>query len=109
MVEVSNDGATQPEPRWVRRLWSFLMLHRRNVILAVTAAVLGTGAQVLVPLIARQIVDEVIVARNDPLWPWLLVLFAVATLSFVLAYVRRYRGGQAALGVQLDLRNAMHD
>jgi ATP-binding cassette subfamily B protein len=109
MVEVSNDEATQPEPRWVRRLWAFLMLHRRNVILAVTAAVLGTGAQVLVPLIARQIVDEVIVARDDPLWPWLLILFAVATLSFVLAYVRRYRGGQAALGVQLDLRNAMHD
>jgi ATP-binding cassette subfamily B protein len=79
------------------------------VILAVGAAAVGSGAQVLVPLIARQIVDNVIVTPRDSLWPWLVVLFASAAVTFVLAYVRRYRGGQVALGVQLDLRNAMHD
>ena len=81
------------------------MHQRRNVIIAITAAVIGTAAQVLVPLIARQIVDKVIVARTDSLWPWLVMLFAAATLTFVLAYVRRYRGGKMALGVQLELRN----
>jgi ATP-binding cassette subfamily B protein len=85
------------------------MRHRRNVFLAVAAAVLGSASQTLVPLIARQIVDNVVVARRDSLWPWLVLLFGAATLSFALAYVRRYRGGQVALGVQLDLRNAMHD
>ena len=79
------------------------------MILAVGAAVIGSASQVLVPLIARQIVDNVIVTRRDALWPWLLALFAAATLTFALAYVRRYRGGQVALSVQLDLRNAMHD
>ncbi len=96
-------------PGWVRRLSRYVMRHRRNVIIAVGAAVLGSAAQVLVPLIARQIVDQVIVARRDSLWPWLLVLFGTAAVSFGLAYLRRYRGGQVALAVQLDLRNAMQD
>ena len=96
-------------PGWVRRLWGQLLRHRRNLILAVGASVLGSAAQVVVPLIARQIVDSVVIAHRDPLWPWLLALFAAALIVFVLAYVRRYRGGQVALGVQLDLRNAMHD
>ena len=85
------------------------MHQRRNVLLAVGASVVGTTAQVLVPLIARQIVDEVIVVRRDSLWPWLVLLFAAATLTFALAYVRRYRGGRMALSVQLELRNAVHD
>ncbi len=97
------------EPGWARRLFGVVMHQRRNVIIAITAAVVGTAAQVLVPLIARQIVDKVIVARTDSLWPWLVMLFAAATLTFVLAYVRRYRGGKMALGVQLELRNSIHD
>jgi ATP-binding cassette subfamily B protein len=102
---VSEPGS----PGWIRRLWSSLIRHRRNLILALVASVVGSAAQTVVPLIARQIVDRVIVVRSDPLWPWLVLLFAAALLSFALAYVRRYRGGQVALGVQLDLRNAMHD
>jgi ATP-binding cassette subfamily B protein len=83
------------------------MHQRRNVVLAVTAAVIGSATQVVVPLIARQIVDGVIVARTDPLWPWLLLLFGAAVVTFALAYVRRYRGGKMALGVQLEMRNAV--
>ena len=97
------------EPGWVRRLWRVVIRQKRNVVLAVVAAVVGSATQVLVPLIARQIVDEVIVAQRDALWPWLVALFASAGLTFALAYVRRYRGGQVALAVQLDLRNAIHD
>jgi ATP-binding cassette subfamily B protein len=85
------------------------MLHqRRNMLLAVTAAIIGSATQVVVPLIARQIVDQVIVAREDSLWPWLLLLFGAAVVTFALAYVRRYRGGQMALNVQLEMRNAVH-
>ncbi|MBN9619505.1 MAG: ABC transporter ATP-binding protein, partial [Actinobacteria bacterium] len=85
------------------------MRHRADVIASVVAAVVGSASLTVVPLIARQIVDNVIVERRDALWPWLVALFAVAALAFALSYVRRYRGGKLALGVQLDLRNAMHD
>ena len=101
-------SAEQPAG-WVRRLWAQLMRHRADVIASVVAAVVGSASLTVVPLIARQIVDNVIVERRDALWPWLVALFAVAALAFALSYVRRYRGGKLALGVQLDLRNAMHD
>ncbi|BEP16418.1 ABC transporter ATP-binding protein [Acidothermaceae bacterium B102] len=94
---------------WVRRLWGYLMRHRTDVTLAIIAAVLGSAFQVLVPLIARQIVDGVIISRTSPLWPWLLALLGAALAGFGFAYLRRYRGGRVALEVQYDLRNAMHD
>jgi ATP-binding cassette subfamily B protein len=97
------------EQGWVRRLYGYVERHRRHLVIALTAAVLGSAAQVTVPLIAREIVDSVIVARDAPLWPWLLLLFAAAGVTFVLAHLRRYLGGQLGLLVQLDLRNEMHD
>ena len=108
----STEPAVQPpagKPGWIRRLSGYLLNHRRNVALALTGALLGSACQALVPLIARQIVDGVIVRRDSPLWPWLALLIAVAVASFGLAYLRRYRGGQVGLHVQYDLRNAMHD
>jgi ATP-binding cassette subfamily B protein len=100
---------TQAQSGWVRRLWGYLLRHRRNVVLALGAAVLGSACQTVVPLIARQIVDKVIVRHTSPLWPWLVLLIVIAAAVFCFAYVRRYRGGQLALAVQYDLRNDMHD
>ena len=85
-----------------------MLRHRRDVVLSVGAAVLGSVAQTAVPLVARQIVDGVILTRTSALWPWLLLLLSLGgKLGF--AYIRRYRGGRVALQVQYDLRNDMHD
>ncbi len=78
-------------------------------MLSVGAAVLGSVCQTAVPLVARQIVDGVILSSRSPLWPWLLLLVGLAAASFGFAYIRRYRGGRVALEVQYDLRNDMHD
>ncbi len=96
-------------PGWVRRLWGYMLQHKRNVVLSVSAAILGSVCQTIIPLIAREIVDDVILTRRSSLWPWLVLLGALAVLSFWAAHVRRYRGGQVALEVQYDLRNEMHD
>ncbi|HEX3612693.1 MAG TPA: ABC transporter ATP-binding protein [Sporichthyaceae bacterium] len=90
---------------WLRQLWAYLRPYRHDVGLALGAAVLGSVGQAAVPLITRQIVDEVIVARTSRLWPWLTALIALAVVSFGLAYIRRYRGGRVGFGVQNDLRN----
>jgi ATP-binding cassette subfamily B protein len=86
-----------------------MLRHRRDVVLSVGAAVLGSISQTAVPLVARQIVDGVILTRTSALLPWLLLLIGLAAASFVFAYIRRYRGGRVALEVQYDLRNDMHD
>jgi ATP-binding cassette, subfamily B, bacterial len=96
-------------PGWIRRLLGYVLRHRRDVTLALIAAVIGSGTQALVPLIGRQIVDGVVIRHDTTLWPWLLLMLAAAGITFGLAFVRRYRGGRVALAVQYDLRNAMHD
>jgi ATP-binding cassette, subfamily B, bacterial len=96
-------------PGWVRRLWGYMMRHRRDMTLALIAAVLGSVCQTIVPLIERQIVDGVIVKHSSSLWPWLVFLLGLAAATFAFAYLRRYRGGRVAIEVQYDLRNAMHD
>jgi ATP-binding cassette subfamily B protein len=86
-----------------------MLRHRRSLIIALSAAVLGSACQTLTPLVARQIVDGVILSKSSPLWPWLLLLVGLAAAAFGFAYLRRYRGGRVALEVQTDLRNDMHD
>jgi ATP-binding cassette subfamily B protein len=93
----------------MRRLGGYVLRHRRGLVLSLGAAVLGSAGQTVVPLIARQIIDQVIVNRSSTLLPWLVLLIAVALATFGVTYVRRYRGGQVALAVQYDLRNAMHE
>jgi ATP-binding cassette, subfamily B, bacterial len=84
-----------------------MMLHRQDLILAVAAAVLGSVCLTIIPLVERQIVDGVVISHTSSLWPWLVLLVALALASFGLLYLRRYRGGRVALSVQYDLRNAM--
>jgi len=97
------------EPGWIRRLWGYMMRQRRDVLASLGAAVLGGVAQTLVPLVERQILDGVILTHTSALWPWLVLLVALAGAAFAFAYIRRYMGGRVALRVQYDLRNAMHD
>ena len=61
---------------------------------------LGSLAQVVVPLVERQIVDNVIVRHNSPLTPWLVASLALGAVTFAGAYFRRYRGARVARDVQ---------
>jgi ATP-binding cassette subfamily B protein len=85
------------------------MVHRRNLGIALAAALVGSAAQAAVPLVERQIVDNVILHHRASLWPWLTAFLGLGIITFAVACVRRYRGGRVALDVQYDLRNAMHD
>jgi ATP-binding cassette subfamily B protein len=108
--EVVDDPAVATSrPGWVRRLWGYMLLHRRDLVLALAAAALSSVCQTIVPLVERQIVDAVIVTHTSSLWPWLVFLVVLSLASFGFLYIRRYRGGRMALGVQFDLRNAMHE
>ena len=92
---------------WVRRLWGYLMRHKADMVISFAAAVLGSTAQTIVPLVTRQIVDNVILIPSSPLWPWLVLLIILGVATFGFSYLRRYHGGRVALSVQYDLRNDM--
>jgi ATP-binding cassette, subfamily B, bacterial len=98
-----------PPARWIRRLWGYMLRQRRDMVLSLIGAILGSACLSIVPLVERQIVDHVILDHSSPLAPWLILLLALAAAGFVFAHLRRYRGGRVALSVQYELRNAMHD
>src|SRR3954463_838894 len=104
-----------PEPAppsaggWLRRLWPFLMAHKRNVFIAFGVSIVGQVVAALTPLVERAIVDQVIIAHTSPLWPWLVLLILAGVFGFVAAYIRRYVGGRVSLDVQYDLRNAVYE
>ncbi|QRP43417.1 ABC transporter ATP-binding protein [Amycolatopsis sp. FDAARGOS 1241] len=97
--------AEEENSRWLRRLGGYVLRHRRELLIAFGAAVLGSACQTVVPLLERQIVDGVILSGSASLWPWLVALLVLSAAAFLFAYQRRYRGGRVALAVQYDLRN----
>ena len=87
----------------------FLRPHRRHVILAFGAALVGSGIAAATPAVARQIVDNVILRHRSALAPWLIVLAAAGVIRFGAAYVRRFIGGRVSFDVQYDIRNTIYD
>ncbi len=87
----------------------WLAPHRGNVALAFGGALVGSGIAAGVPAVEQVVVDDVILHHRYPLWPWLVLLGAAASVSFAAAHVRRYVGGRVSLDVQYDLRNAIYD
>jgi ATP-binding cassette subfamily B protein len=109
-MDVPEVSTVQTDGRgWIRRLAPWLRPHRRNAFLSFGAALVGSGISVAVPIVQRQIIDNVILAHHAPLAPWLAVLVVFAVATFVCSYLRRYRGGRVSLDVQYDLRNAIYD
>jgi ATP-binding cassette, subfamily B, bacterial len=94
---------------WIHRLVSYLLRHRRDLVSALAAALLGSACMAMVPLVERHVIDHVIGGSHSSLWVWLLLLLVLAGAAFGFAFTRRYLGGRLALAVQYDLRNEMHD
>jgi ATP-binding cassette subfamily B protein len=72
-------------------------------------ALLATFATAAIPLIQRQIIDNVIVTRRESIWPLAGLLVIAAAVNFGGIYLRRYRGGRLSLDVQHDLRTELFD
>jgi ATP-binding cassette, subfamily B, bacterial len=77
------------------------------VLLALGGTLIVTLVAAGIPLIQRQIVDDLTGSGHQAIWPLALALIGAALLSFGGLYLRRYRAGQLALDVQHDLRTEM--
>ena len=93
----------------MRRLAAYCWRFRRDVVISLAGALLSTAATLTIPLLQRVIVDNVIVARRDSVWPLAIALLGAAAANFAGIYFRRYRGGRMALDVQHDLRTELFD
>ena len=87
----------------------YLMAHKRNVFLAFGLAVVGQGLTALIPLLQAVLIDDVLIAHSQPLWPWLGLMVLLGAISFVSGYWRRFTGQRISLDVQYDLRNSVFE
>ena len=103
-----GDGDRRPnESRWLRRLASYCWRFKRDVVIALAGAVLYTAATLTIPLLQRDIIDNVIVVRRESVWPLAIGLLIAAGANFFGTYMRRYRGGKMALDVQHTMRTEL--
>ncbi len=92
---------------WLKRLARYCWRYPRNVLLALGGTLVVTAIAAVVPLIQRQIVDDLVGPGHPAVWPLAVLLLGAALASFGGLYLRRYRGGQVSLDVQHDLRTEM--
>src|SRR6201995_1455282 len=100
-------GPETPEDRWLQRLTGYCWHYRRNFLLALTGAVMATVFAAVIPLLQRNIIDDVIVTHKSSIWPLAIALLAVAVAQFAFTFMRRWAGGRLSLDVQHDLRTDM--
>ena len=100
-------GTRTSEHRWLRRLAGYCWRYRRTVLVALAGALAATVATAVIPLVQRQIIDNVIVTQQASIWPLAGLLVLAAAVNFGGIYLRRYRGGRLSLDVQHDLRTEL--
>jgi len=74
-----------------------------------SGALVATAATAAIPLVQRQIIDNVIVTQRESIWPLAGLLVIAAAVNYAGIYLRRYRGGKLSLDVQHDLRTELFD
>jgi ATP-binding cassette subfamily B protein len=99
--------SADPHQRWLRRLIGYCWRRPRAVLLALGGALLATVIAVIIPLIQRDIVNNAILSRHQPIWLGASALLVAAGLSFVGVFTRRYIGSRISLDVQHDMRTEM--
>src|SRR5215470_18235374 len=104
---MTTTGTRASERGWLRRLAGYCWRYRRTVLIALGGSLLATMATAAIPLIQRQVIDNVIVTSKQSIWPLAGLLVLAAAVNFGGIYLRRYRGGQLSLDVQHDLRTEL--
>jgi ATP-binding cassette, subfamily B, bacterial len=76
-------------------------------VLALGGTLVVSLVGIAIPLIQRDIVDNLTSAAQPAIWPLAVALLVAAAANFAGLYVRRYRGGRLSLDVQHDLRTQL--
>src|ERR1700745_3771904 len=104
---MTTTGTRASERGWLRRLAGYCWRYRRTVLIALGGALAATAATAVIPLVQRQIIDNVIVTHHASIWPLAGLLVLAAAVNFGGIYLRRSRGGRLSLDVQHDLRTEL--
>lgn len=96
--------------RVIRRIWAFVRPYRLQMFLAVTAVLVFTATQLVIPLIIRYAIDNgmAIGAGDRSALLWAIGAFAIVMLvNYGASYVQETIVGKVAEDVLFDIRRAM--
>src|SRR5215469_11994441 len=99
--------STDANSGWLRRLSRACWRYPRNLVLALGGTLVVSLVGIAIPLIQRDIVDNLTSDAQAAIWPLAVALLVAAVANFAGLYVRRYRGGRLSLDVQHDLRTQL--
>ncbi|MCI3950201.1 MAG: transporter ATP-binding protein [Acidimicrobiales bacterium] len=92
----------------LRRVAAFARPHRRALIAFLLLSVVAAVLTVLTPVLAGQVVDEIVAGGDPGTVVWLAVVIAlVAVLDGVVGLAERWQSSRIGEGVILDLRRAV--
>ena len=92
-------------PRLVRYCWRY----DRLAWVGLGGAILTSVSAAAIPLVQRQIIDDVVVVHRESIWPLACLLLIAAAGNFAGIYTRRYASGRLSVDVQHDLRIDLFD
>jgi ATP-binding cassette, subfamily B, bacterial len=88
-----------PTFRRLLRLW---WAERRLGALGLSCALVYTLISIAIPLLMQRAIDDAIVRRTRPLWPYLLAIIGLAFVRFLINFTRRY--ATARIGIRIEAR-----
>jgi ABC-type multidrug transport system fused ATPase/permease subunit len=97
-----------PTAKGLARLWSE---QRKLVAVGLACAFVYSGVAIAIPIVIRHAIDNSIAPTNghrDPLWPYLLVVVALAALRFALNFTRRYATARTGIRVEWRMRELLY-
>ncbi len=88
-----------PTARRLLRLWR---AEWRLATFGLTCAFAYAGISLLIPILIARAIDHAIVHDDDRLWPYLLIVLALATVRSSINFTRRY--ATARIGIRIEAR-----
>src|SRR5690242_12214960 len=96
VVPVSAAAVEPDAGGWLRRTIGYCTRHRREVTIAMSAAVVGAVISAIVPLLIRHVIDTVTSSKDahSGVAAWVVALVVLAALQFGTTFARRYSAGR---------------
>jgi ATP-binding cassette, subfamily B, bacterial len=88
-----------PTFRRLLRLWAE---EWRLGALGLSFALAYTLISTTIPLLMQRAIDRAVVHHTQPLWPYVLIIVALASVRFVVNFLRRY--ATARIGIRIEAR-----
>jgi ATP-binding cassette subfamily B protein len=97
-----------PTKGWIRRLLPLVTAHGALLWGSVLASLVAMAAQVAVPVVTKQAIDNGVIDRDHALAPYVWALVALGLLRGLMALAYRYGLFRLAFEIEYDLRQLLY-